>query len=299
MRNDQTSDPKAGPQQVWGEALKPSYAVQELREWSGIILAKKDPYGIKRSLKKALPHLLEAQEQNLNEADTVFRIVKVFEDVLGYNSLTEITRETQLRSKYIDIALKIDDVIRLLVEVKRAGVTLRDRHIEQAYSYASRNNFSWVLLTNGVVWNLYHLTFEEGIEYEKAFSVDVRSDDLDKAVASLTVLHRNCIKSGGLDDFWQHQLALSPISIGKAIFHEDVLRHIRKEVRRNAGILIDTEDLAPAIRGMLSQETREQIGPIKIRRSRKKRSKPRAAKAQPNAEIVDATCPEENTNLGP
>lgn len=259
---------------------------------------KKDQYGIKRSLKKALPSLLGAQEQNLNEADTVFRIVKVFEEVLGYNSLTEITRETQLRSKYVDVALKIDDVIRLLVEVKRAGVTLRNRHIEQAYSYASRNNFSWVLLTNGVVWNLYHLTFEEGIEYEKAFSVDLRKDDLDKAVASISVLHRSCIKSGGLDDFWQHQLALSPISIGKAIFREDVLKHIRKEIRRDAGILIDTEDLAVAIRGVFSQETREQIGPMKIRRTRKKRNKPRAAKVVPAAEIVEATCPE-NHNLRP
>ena len=261
-------------------------------------MAKKDKYGIKRSLKKVLPHLLEAQEQNLNEADTVVRIVKVFEDVLGYNPLTEITRETQLRSKYVDVALKIDDVIRLLIEVKRAGVTLRDRHIEQAYSYASRNNFSWVLLTNGVVWNLYHLTFEEGIEYERAFSIDLRKDDLDKAVASISVLHRNCIKRGGLDDFWQHQLALSPISIGKAIFYEDVLRNIRKEVRRGAGILIDTEDLAVAIRGMFSQETREQIGPIRIRKTRKKRNKPKAAKVEPTAETIEATC-QENRNLQP
>ncbi len=261
-------------------------------------MARKNQYSIKRSLKKILPHLLEAQEQNLNEADTVHRIVKVFEDVLGYNTLDEITRETQIRSKYVDVALKIDDVIRLLVEVKRAGVTLRDRHIEQAYSYASRNNFTWVLLTNGVVWNLYHLTFEEGIEYERAFSVDLRKDDLDKVVASISVLHRNCIKSGGLDDFWQHQLALSPISIGKGIFHEDVLRNIRKEVRRGAGILIDTEDLAVAIRGMLSQETREQIGPMKIRRSRRRRNKPKVAKVQPTAEVVEATCPE-NRNLQP
>jgi predicted type IV restriction endonuclease len=263
---------------------------QPLRKWSGHYMAKKNQYGIKRPLKKLLPFLLEAQDQNLNEADTVLRIVKVFEDVLGYSAMTEITREAQVRDKYVDLALKIDDVIRLLVEVKRAGVTLRDRHIEQAYHYASRNNYSWVLLTNGVVWNLYHLTFEEGIEYDRAFTVDLRKDDIDKAVASLSVLHRDCIRNGGLDDFWQHQLALSPISIGKAIFHEDVLRNIRKEVRRNAGILIDTEDLAVAIKGMLSQDTREQMGPVKIKRGRKGSSRPRATKVAPAAEIVDVPC---------
>jgi len=263
-----------------------------LRKWSGYRMAKRNQYGIKRPLKRILPHLLDAQDQNLNEADTVLRIVKVFEDVLGYNALTEITREAQVRDKYVDLALKIDDVIRLLVEVKRAGVILRDRHIEQAYTYASRNNYTWVLLTNGVVWNLYHLTFEEGIEYERAFSVDLKKDDIDRAVALMSVLHRDCIKSGGLDDFWQHQLALSPISIGKAIFHENVLKNIRKEVRRDAGILIDTEDLFIAIKGMLSQDTREQIGPVKIRRTRSSRSRSASVKTIPAAEIIEAPCVE-------
>jgi hypothetical protein len=123
------------------------------------------PPDISRPLKKFLPHLLQAQCDNLNEADTVQRLIKVFEEVLGYDSLTEISRETQ--NKYVDVALKVDGVTRLLVEAKAAGVTLRDRHIEQAQSYASRNNCQWVLLTNGVVWQLYHLTIEEGIEYER------------------------------------------------------------------------------------------------------------------------------------
>lgn len=236
-------------------------------------MAKKANYGVKRSLKKLVPHLLEARDQNLNEADTVHRIIKVFEDVLGYDALNEISRETQLKGKYIDIALKIDNVIRLLVEAKAAGVTLRHRHIEQAYSYASRNNFRWILLTNGIVWNLYHLTFEEGIEYEVAFSIDLSEDDYDTAVEYLSLLHRDCIKSGGFEDFWEKQMALAPVSIGKAIFHEDVLNRIRREIRREAGILIDSEDLAAAIRSMLSQETREQIGPLKIYKKRRKSKK--------------------------
>jgi hypothetical protein len=50
------------------------------------------------------------------------------------------------------------------IEAKSAATTLRDRHIDQAESYAAKDNIRWVLLTNGVVWSLYHLTFEEGIE---------------------------------------------------------------------------------------------------------------------------------------
>jgi hypothetical protein len=119
-----------------------------------------------------------------------------------------------------------------------------------------------------VVWNLYHLTFEEGVEYECAFSVDLSKDDINVAAENLAILHRESIKNDGLEEFWERKSALSPISIGRSLFHEEVLKAIRREVRRDAGILIDSEDLASAIREMLSQEVREQIGPLKVRKRR-------------------------------
>jgi len=244
-------------------------------------MAKKKSSGISRSLKKAIPQLLQAQEQNLNEADTVFRIVKVFEAVLGYDALNEISRETQIKRKYIDLVIKINNNIKLLIEVKAANIKLRNRHIEQAYGYAARNNYEWILLTNGVVWTLYHLTFEEGIEYETAFSVNLGKDDFKKVVECMSILQRDNIASDGLDDFWQKQVALNPVSIGKVLFNEDILKRIRREIRKEAGISIDIEDLSVAIRDILSQDAREQIGPLKIRKSKKKR-KQGDKKQQPN-----------------
>jgi len=60
---------------------------------------------VKRALKRFLPHLVQAKADNLNEADTVQRIIKVFEDVLGYSTLTEITRESNIKDKYVDLRL--------------------------------------------------------------------------------------------------------------------------------------------------------------------------------------------------
>lgn len=224
---------------------------------------------IKKPLKKFLPFLLQAQEQNLNEADTVQRLIKVFEEVLGYDAMTEISREAQMKGKYVDIALRIDGVIRLLVEAKAAGEKLRDRHIEQAESYASRNNYHWVLLTNGVEWNLYHLTFEEGIDAQVAFRLDLsKTDDLDAAADKLALLHKQSIKKGELERFWEKNTALNPASIGKALFLEDVLGFIRREIRRDTGVLIDPEDLAASLYKMLSDEARVLIGALKIRKRR-------------------------------
>lgn len=229
------------------------------------------PQDISKPLKRCIPYLLQAQRDNLNEADTVQRLIKMFEDVLGYDPISEISREAQMKNKYVDIALKVDGVVRLLVEAKAAGVVLRDRHIEQAQSYASRNNYQWVLLTNGVAWHLYHLTFEEGIEYERAFVVDLSdTDKLPLSTSLLSLLHRSSIRKGEHEAFWQKQKALGPASICRALLNEGVLRLLRREIRRDEGLLIDSEDLAAAIQSMLSPEARELAGPLKIRKRRAK-----------------------------
>lgn len=225
---------------------------------------------VKRTLKKFLPHLIQAKTDSLNEADTVQRIIKVFESVLGYSLLSEITRESNIKDKYVDLAIKIDGRIRLLVEVKSAGTVLRDRHIEQAERYAAEGNHRWVVLTNGTAWNLYHLTFEEGIEYERLFAIDLSdSDAFDASVTCMELLHRTCVRKGQLDSHWDKRVAMNPASVGKSLFSEEVLRMIRRDIKKRENLAVDEEDLAAAIHSMMTPEAREQIGPMRIRRKKK------------------------------
>ena len=87
---------------------------------------------IRKPLKKLTPMLIEARDERLNEADTVHRICHFFDKVLGYDPLRDIGREAEMKGKYVDVTVKIDNQVRLLVEAKAAGVRLRDRHIDQA-----------------------------------------------------------------------------------------------------------------------------------------------------------------------
>lgn len=225
---------------------------------------------IRRALKKFAPTFIQAREASLNEADTVLRLCKFFEDVLGYDAIADISREANLKNKFVDLCLKIDDKVRILVEAKAAPVQLRDRHIDQAQGYASHNNYPWVLLTNGVEWNLYHLTFGEGIEYQLAFSVSLSNESaLEQAAEKLGFLHKASVKKGELDDFWETATALSSGSIGKSLFTEAVLMFLRRQVRKDSGILVDHEELASKLHEMLTPDAREQIGPMKIRRKRR------------------------------
>jgi predicted type IV restriction endonuclease len=231
-----------------------------------------NPSSIRPAFRKIAPFLIQAAEQSLNEADTVRRVVKVFEDVLGYDGMTEISREALIKGKYVDLAIKLDGITKLLVEVKAAGTILRDRHVDQARAYAAEGNIRWVVLTNGTSWNMYHLTFEEGIEHDLVFSVEVAPDQIDEAADALAVLHHDSVRKGLHEELWQRKSALGAQSLGRALFTESVLRLVRRELRRSEGISIDEEDLVSGIKNLFSPEAREQMGPVRIRRRKRKRA---------------------------
>jgi predicted type IV restriction endonuclease len=231
-----------------------------------------NPPSIRAAFRKLAPFLIQAAEQNLNEADTVRRIVKVFEDALGYDGMTEISRESLIKGKYVDLAVKIEGVTKVLVEVKAAGTPLRDRHIDQARGYAAEGNIRWVVLTNCTHWNLYHLTFEEGIEHDLVWEVDLNAQTPDEVAEVLAILHRESIKRGLHDQLWMKKSALGPQSLGRALFTEAVIRLIRREIRRSEGISIAEEDLVLAIKSLFSADAREQMGPVKVRRRKRKRA---------------------------
>jgi len=129
-------------------------------------------------LRKFADAFKAARERNDNESNTVMILIKLFEELLGYDPLTgEITTELPVKDRFCDFAVilgkKTDEgkpKPEFLIEAKAAGIkNLNEKHIEQAYNYAARAPVNWVLLTNGVEWQLYHLTFDNGIQPDLVF----------------------------------------------------------------------------------------------------------------------------------
>lgn len=228
---------------------------------------------IQKSLKLMIPHLLQARDEKLSESDTVKRVERVCERVLGYDSMSDMSQEVRMKSKILDLVLKIDGEVRIIVEVKAADQQLAERHIDQAQNYASANSIQWVLLTNGIVWKLYHLSFNEKVKYGLAFSVDLTEDEkFRESCLTLAALHKESVSKGGLDKLWGQSAALSPKSIALALRQEEVLAAIRREIRKKQGRLVDSEHLLRAIFGLFSAENKDLIGPPRpLRRKQKKR----------------------------
>jgi len=116
-------------------------------------------------------------------------------------------------------------------------------------------------------------------------------DSLDEAAHKLSLLHKQSIRKGELDSFWEKTIALCAGSVGKVLFSESVLRLIRREIRRDTGLLIDTEDLAKSIHEMLCTEAREEIGPMRIRKRRRftrKSSSDKVSESSPTEPMTES-----------
>lgn len=258
---------------------------------------------ILNQLRKYAAAFREARDRSSHESDAVMFLVKFFEEVLGYDSLKgEISKELSIKDRYCDIALKIDGIVRILVEGKAADTkTLIDKHIDQAETYASKAGIRWVVLSNGIYWKLFHLSWaeNEGITHDLAWQANLLEElesNAEGLWAKLSLLSRTSVAKGLLDEFWDHKKALSPASVIPILFCEDVLKAVRKELNKNAPARLDIEDVFSAIRDVLSKEALLEAGDIGItKRKKKKRKIVKTNAATGTTEITEEEVDEEES----
>ncbi len=239
---------------------------------------------LKKQLRKFSKIFIDAQEKGKKEADIVMYLVQFFQSVLGYSIFDEISKEYQIKGKYCDIALKIKGEVGMLVEAKQPGIRLVKKHIEQAEIYGMRSGIKWVLLTNGCEWRLFHLTYDdsEGIESTLVFSTDLVKSFMEKpndVVEKFMLLHKRNFMKGELDKYFTKKTMLIPESLAKALFTEEVLRSIRREVNKGAEVKVGIDDIAKALKILLDKEVLADMV-IKVRKT-KKVTKKKATKRKP------------------
>lgn len=249
------------------------------------------PIDISKGLKKYIPIFQNAHEQGINEAETSMRIGKFLEDVLGYDVFTEVSKEYTVKDKYVDYAIKLNNKTMFFIEIKQAGMELKKSFIEQASNYAANAGIKWVILTSGRHWQAYHLSFDEGIQSDLVWAIDIIEDNISDSSFFIALLHKKSILKGEIDDYYLRTQTLSPKSIIQAIFREDTLRVIRKHLKDATGVGIDEDELTDSIKEMLSKETWEEIGDVKIKRKRKTLKPKQEAETTPALPVED-TSPE-------
>ncbi|MGA7670338.1 MAG: type I restriction enzyme HsdR N-terminal domain-containing protein, partial [Nitrolancea sp.] len=148
--------------------------------------------------------LAELLDRDANEGDTRLFVTDFLCDALGYDKYSDLTTEYMVRGDYADYGVRIDKELVAFIEVKRIATKLSTRHLRQVEMYAVNEGVEWIVLTNGAVWQVYHLGAGLPVEIQLALEVNLLGDEsLGKRVDQLFYLTRESLKRQQIDELWR------------------------------------------------------------------------------------------------
>jgi len=221
-------------------------------------VSKKTEDRIVSTVPKFQKILAVAKARDLNESDTVVIITDILTEVFGYEKYLEVTSELAIRGTYCDLAVKIGDKFQFLIECKAVGTDLKDVHLRQAVGYGANKGIQWIVLTNGIDWQLYRLRFEQPIAWDLVDRFDLLSGSIkdQRFFDSLLLLSREGVEKGARDELYEKIQCVNRFVIGNILLSAPVVTTIRRELRKLAdGIRIEDDEIVALIRdGVLRRD---------------------------------------------
>ncbi len=220
-----------------------------------------------------------------NEAETRRRVERIFESLMGYDTLKHITREHAVHAvgdtEYCDFAIQLDNkessVPIVLVELKKVNVNLMPKHLKQVSSYAINMGCEWVLLTNGKEWKLYHISFGQPPQPKLVDSWNLINDDPVILAEKFSSVGYKNVKKGGLARLWEKSNVLAARNILRAILAQESITLIRRKLKRATNVLVSPEEIIVAMRRLLNEAALTEMEKLNISVSEKKQQKRKAS----------------------
>ena len=192
-----------------------------------------------------------AKDRDVNESDTVSMLTDVLSEVFGYDKYLEVSSELAIRGTFCDLALKVDDKIQFLVEVKAVGSDLKDRYMRQTIDYGAKEGTPWVVLTNAIEWKIYKIRFEQPITYELvcSFMFTDLNPRKEKDQECLFLLSKEALRKNVRDDFYRKIQNINRYVLGSLILSDVVISALRRELKKMvSGLKVETYDIEQILR---------------------------------------------------
>lgn len=202
------------------------------------------------------------KKSDYNESATRIYVNEFLQDVLGYTFDEEIKTEYAIKGEYADYVIQLKRKKNFVVEVKAMSIDLSEKHLRQAQNYAANEGIDWILLFNGRQIQLYRLLFTKPIRNQLIVDLDLGDiSQMRKASEQLLPLTKHAVERGELEDYWRRVDALTPTSLLKTIYTEDVIRAIRLKVKKQSGISFSQEEILEAVHQLILVGCMEAIKP--------------------------------------
>lgn len=231
------AEPAAVPEAARAASIKP--VKRSAPKWES---AARDR--VKAAVRKYSKPLADLIARDANEGDTRLLITDFLCEGLGFDKYEDLTTEYQVKGEFADYGIRIDKQLMAFIEVKRCTQKLGARHLRQVQMYAVNEGVEWMILTNGQVWQVWHLTGGLPVQLDLALEVDLLSDDgLATKTDQLFHLSKEALKRRLLEDLWRAKSATSPRSLAAVLTSEVVVEAIRKELRRQTSYNCETTQI--------------------------------------------------------
>lgn len=194
----------------------------------------------------AMEHAERSSEENVR-----IWVIDSLINALGYNH-SEIDTEVRTLGKRVDIALKRDGQIFLVIECKGLKSKLGHAVRDQAINYATSLWAPWAVTTNGHTWRLYRILPRSGRDPKLIEIFDVSLLDADGVsdtdVENLYLLTAKALFGGDTERMSHLVAATSKRKILQALTSERVVKAMRTELiesyRQANEISINLDDMA-------------------------------------------------------
>ena len=223
-----------------------------------------------QSIKDYKKKFLDKPLGELDESGTRLLINHFLTEMLGYETLSEVKTEYMIKGTYADYVIQIGGKRHFLVEVKALSLNLSSNHLRQSINYGANEGIDFVLLTNGRVFELYKVLFEKPISHELIFSLNLSELSSLKIIADqLQYLHKDEVLKKGLDVLWDRHSAHSPKNLSKLLFSDEVVKFLKKELKKKYNIKFDEVVIENAVKRIAMESVIiEDFKPIKRRVSK-------------------------------
>lgn len=208
---------------------------------------------VTEQVKKYKVILKQLRKNQVNEANTVKVINDILADVLGYDKYEEITSEYLERGTFCDLAIKrSNDKAYMMIEVKGVTVDLKERHVMQVMGYATGHGAKWMILTNGINWQVYSVKYTKPIDKELVFEfnfLELNTKE-QKQLEMLFAISKDGQEDSAIDELYSNNRVKNKYIIAGLIDSVEVHKLIKKLVRVYFGnsVKITEDEIAMFIR---------------------------------------------------
>lgn len=210
--------------------------------------------------KYRLRYLMKRQYREVDESATRIMINCLLTEVLGYQELEDIKTEYQIRGEYADYVIQLKRKKWFVIEVKSIQLDLNAKHLRQSLSYAANEGIDWIILTNGKEIQCYRVQFTKPIQVALYFSIDLSDlKALKSTIKQLWLITKRSILINEIEGAYKQHVALSPVSMARHLYSEEVARYLRRCLKKEVGVNFNMDEILGALANTISTDVNEKL----------------------------------------